>query len=199
MVSNPSPQPAERSSERVFGDVDDVLAVLTRWGSVFYDDRVTQLDHALQCASLARAAGATDQLVVASLLHDIGHLLELERNDGAIGDLGVDRDHESVAARALAPLFPPDVVAPVALHVAAKRYLCAVDPGYHATLSEGSVRSLVTQGGPMTADEVARFERHPAHAAAADLRRWDDAGKVEGLQVSGLDAFVDTVRGVARG
>jgi predicted HD phosphohydrolase len=83
--------------------------------------------------------------------------------------------------------------------VAAKRYLCAVDPGYHATLSEGSVRSLVTQGGPMSTDEVARFERHPAHAAAADLRRWDDAGKVEGLQVSGLDAFADTVRAVARG
>ena len=188
-----------RSRDRVFGDVDDVLAVLTRWGSVLYDERVSQLDHALQCASLARASGATDELVVAALLHDIGHLLELERNDGEIGDLGVDRDHESVAARALAPLFPPEVVAPVALHVAAKRYLCAVDPGYHATLSEGSVRSLLTQGGPMTAEEVARFERHPAHAAAADLRRWDDAGKIEGLEVSDLDAFIDAVRAVARG
>lgn len=190
-----SPGPA---SDRVFGDVDDVLAVLRRWGSVFYDDRVTQLDHALQCATLARESGARDELVVAALLHDIGHLLELERNEGRIGDLGVDRDHESIAARALAPLFPPEVVAPVALHVAAKRYLCAVEPEYHATLSEGSVRSLVTQGGPMTPDEIERFERHPAHAAAADLRRWDDAGKVEHLQVAGLDSFAATVRAVAR-
>lgn len=199
MERDASHEDTGRSRDRVFGDVDDVLAVLTRWGSVFYDERVSQLDHALQCASLARASGATDELVVAALLHDIGHLLELERNDGEIGNLGIDRDHESVAARALAPLFPPEVVAPVALHVAAKRYLCAVDPGYHATLSEGSVRSLVAQGGAMTADEVARFERHPAHAAAADLRRWDDAGKVEGLEVFDLEAFSDAVRAVARG
>lgn len=202
MASDPSQhqpeEPPDRPAGRAFGDVDDVLAVLARWGSVFYDERVTQLDHALQCATLAREAGASDELVVAALLHDIGHLLELERNEGRIGDLGIDRDHESIAARALAPLFPPEVVAPVALHVAAKRYLCAVEPGYHATLSDGSVRSLVTQGGPMTPDEVERFERHPAHLAAADLRRWDDTGKVEHLQVAKLDSFAATVRAVAR-
>lgn len=186
------------SQERRFEDVDDVVDVLTRWGGQHYDDRVTQLDHALQCAALARAAGAPDALVAAALLHDIGHLVELERSGGTIGDLTVDRHHEHIAARALAPLFPPDVVAPVALHVEAKRYLCAIDPTYAATLSDGSVRSLATQGGPMDADEVARFERHPQCRAAADLRRWDDAGKVEGLAVTPLAELVPLLRSVAR-
>jgi predicted HD phosphohydrolase len=95
-------------------------------------------------------------------------------------------------------LFPPEVVAPVALHVEAKRYLCAIDPTYTTTLSEGSVRSLATQGGPMDADEVARFERHPQCRAAADLRRWDDAGKVEGLSVTPLAELVPLRRSVAR-
>ena len=186
------------ADERAFADVEDVVAVLERWGQQHYDDRVTQLDHALQCATLARDAGAPDTLVVAALLHDIGHLVELERSGGTIGDLTVDRHHEHVAARALAHLFPPEVVAPVALHVEAKRYLCAVDPGYTATLSDGSVRSLATQGGPMGDDEVARFERHPQHRAAADLRRWDDAGKVEGLTVAPLQDFVPLLHAVAR-
>lgn len=184
-------------SSRAFVDVDDVVAVLARWGMQHYDDRVTQLDHALQCATLARASGAPDSLVAAALLHDIGHLVELERSGGTIGDLTVDRHHERVAAQALATLFPDEVVAPVALHVEAKRYLCAVDPGYADTLSEGSVRSLATQGGPMDDDEVARFERHPLYRAAADLRRWDDAGKVEGLAVAPLAEFVPVLRAVA--
>jgi phosphonate degradation associated HDIG domain protein len=187
------------SQERRFEDVDDVVGVLTRWGAQHYDDRVTQLDHALQCATLARAAAAPDALVAAALLHDIGHLIELERSGGTIGDLTVDRHHEHVAARALAALFPAEVVAPVALHVEAKRYLCAIDPAYVATLSEGSVRSLVTQGGPMDADEVARFERHPQCRAAADLRRWDDAGKVDGLSVPPLADLVPLLHAVARG
>lgn len=176
--------------DRTFREVVQVVALLERWGAQLYDDRVAQLDHALQCASLAEQAGAPDALVAAALLHDIGHLIELEQSTGQMGDLTVDRHHETIASQALAALFPDDVTAPVALHVEAKRYLCAVDPGYHATLSEGSVRSLITQGGPMSADEVARFERHPACDAAADLRRWDDAGKVTGLDVAPLDHFV---------
>ncbi|MFN8021745.1 MAG: HD domain-containing protein [Acidimicrobiales bacterium] len=183
---------------RVFRDVDDVVAVLERWGQVFYDDRVTQLDHARQCASLAERAGAADELVAAALLHDIGHLLELERSQGTIGDLGVDRWHEQIAAEALAPLFDEAVLAPVRLHVEAKRYLCSVDPGYLAILSEGSIRSLATQGGPMAADEVVAFERLAGHAEAAELRRWDDAGKVEGLDVAPLEHFVPLLRRVAR-
>ena len=174
-----------------------MVALFERWGARLYDDRVAQLDHALQCASLAEQAGAPDALIVAALLHDIGHLIELERATGRMGDLTVDRHHEAIASEALAGLFPAEVIAPVSLHVEAKRYLCAVDPGYHDTLSEGSVRSLVTQGGPMSADEVARFERHPASDAAADLRRWDDAGKVTGLHVAALDHFLPLLHRLA--
>lgn len=169
--------------------VTDVAELYERRGHQLYDDLVSQLDHALQCAALARAAGADDPLVAASLLHDIGHLVELDRSDGRIGDLTVDRRHEAIAVQVLAGLFPPSVTAPIALHVEAKRYLCAVDPSYHALLSEGSVRSLHTQGGPMRPDEVTRFESMPAHRAACDLRRWDDEGKVEHLHVAPFDTY----------
>ena len=88
-----------------------------------------------------------------------------------------DLAHEARGARWLAPLLPASVTGPIALHVAAKRYRCAVDAEYHGSLSAGSVRSLVRQGGPMDDDERTRFERNPAHRDAVRLRGWDDAGK----------------------
>lgn len=177
--------------------VDEVIALYERWGHQHYDDLVSQLDHGLQCAALARAAGAGDELVAASLLHDFGHLLELEASDGRIGDLGIDRRHEATAVRALAGLFPSGVTAPIALHVEAKRYLCAVDTAYLSMLSDGSVRSLATQGGPMDDAARSRFESLPAHRAACDLRRWDDLGKVEGLHVAPLDDYVPLLESLA--
>ena len=83
----------------------------------------------------------------------------------------------------LAGLFPPAVTAPIALHVRAKRYLCAVDPSYLAVLSPGSVASLERQGGPLSADEVAAFEANPGWEDAVALRRWDDQAKVPDLPV----------------
>jgi phosphonate degradation associated HDIG domain protein len=181
-------------SGMALANVDDVIALYARWGHQTYDDRVSQLDHGLQCAALAREAGADDALIAASLLHDLGHLLELENADGQMGDLTTDRRHEATAVRALAGLFPAAVTAPIALHVDAKRYLCAVDPRYTSLLSAGSVRSLATQGGPMGDSEARRFEALPAHRAACDLRRWDDLGKVEHLTVAPLDDYVDLLR-----
>jgi predicted HD phosphohydrolase len=178
--------------------VDDVVALFDRWGAHSYDDRVSLLDHGLQCAALARTAGSDDALVAASLLHDIGHLIELDAAAGAIGDLTVDRRHEATAARALAALFPAAVTAPVALHVEAKRYLCAVDPHYLGMLSDGSVRSLATQGGPMVHTEVVRFESVAACAAATALRRWDDLGKVDGLAVEPLEAYTTLLESLVR-
>lgn len=175
--------------------VDEVVALYEQWAGERYDEEVTQLDHALQCAALAVGERADDALVVAALLHDVGHLLELQAGTTGPGD--VDARHEALGKAYLDALFPPAVTQPIALHVRAKRYLCAVDPGYHDGLSEGSVRSLERQGGPLDARQVAAFESRPGYEAAVRLRRWDDLGKVDGLDVPELRSFTDRLHLVA--
>lgn len=157
----------------------------SRVATRMYDEDVTELDHALQAAALARADGAPDHLIAAALLHDVGHLVG-DDNVGLDEALAEDFHHERVGARHLTQWFSPEVTAPVALHVAAKRYLCAVEPEYLDGLSPSSVRSLGLQGGPMTAAEVEAFERRPHHSAAVRVRRWDDRAKVAGLTVPGF-------------
>lgn len=175
--------------DRTAASVDAVLDLYRRWGADHYDEELSQLDHAVQTAALAVADGAADELVAAALLHDVGHLLELEERDGR-GELPTeDLDHESVGARYLAGLFGPGVTGPIALHVRAKRYRCAVDPAYLDGLSDGSRRSLALQGGPADTAEVASFESNPGFRDAVRLRGWDDGGKVDGLVVSDLDHY----------
>ena len=83
-------------------------------------------------------------------------------------------------ARWLAQRFPASKSAePVRLHVPAKRYLCATDPHYFAQLSPASVHTLKLQGGPMAAQEVARFEQRalvPRSGARAPLGRPGQGG-----------------------
>jgi phosphonate degradation associated HDIG domain protein len=124
-------------------------------------------EHMLQAGVLAEAAGAEASLVAAALLHDVGHLL---------GDAEEDR-HGETGARWLGQWFGAAVTEPVRLHVAAKRYLCAVDAGYFGLLSAESVRTLSLQGGPMTAADVTAFETLPHAQAAVAVRRWDDQAK----------------------
>lgn len=170
--------------------VDDVLELYDRFAGGRYDEEVSQLDHALQTAALAVADGAADPLVAAALLHDVGHLLALRDGESPEGDIDLDAHHEARGARWLARVFPPAVTGPIALHVAAKRYCCAVDRGYQASLSAGSRRSLVRQGGPMMPGEVVRFEANPAHLDAVRLRGWDDDGKrTDGIDVAPLAAY----------
>jgi [1-hydroxy-2-(trimethylamino)ethyl]phosphonate dioxygenase len=168
--------------------VDDIAKLFAERGSgAYFGEEVTETEHALQCADLAVRCGASDASIVAALLHDVGHLLHDLGED--IADRGHDAVHEEAGARWLRGHFGPAIVDPVRLHVAAKRYLCAVEPGYHADLSAASRRSLELQGGPMSTDERGAFEAEPYFREAVALRRWDDAAKVRGLIVPEVDAY----------
>ena len=95
-------------------------------------------------------------------------------------------------------MFGPAVTRPIALHVAAKRYLCAVESGYLASLSPASVRSLALQGGPFTADQAASFALLDGFDDAVRLRRYDDLGKAPDAATPGFDAYVPMLRRLAR-
>ena len=132
----------------------------------YLGEAVTIGEHMRQAGALAEAAGAAAPLVAAALLHDVGHL----RSE-------TDARHGTAGARWLSQWFGPAVTEPVRLHVAAKRYLCATEPGYFALLSDESVRTLARQGGPMRAEQAAAFEALPYARDAVAVRRWDDQAK----------------------
>ena len=154
-------------------------------GQAYFGEQVTQLEHALQSAYLAIQAGADDEMVLAALLHDIGHVLEGQVDD----ELGVI-DHDAVAMAWLREQgFGERLIALVGGHVAAKRYLVATNPAYAARLSEASKKTLAKQGGPMSLAECATFESHPHLKEMLRLRSWDEQAKVPGAAVPGLDAY----------
>ena len=169
--------------------VDEVLALFAGYGEQRYDEELSQTLHAEQTAALAVAAGASDALVAAALLHDVGHLLELARSGADARDRTVDHRHEARGSAWLAGLFDREVTAPIALHVRAKRYLCAVDPGYHGLLSAGSQASLARQGGPLDPAAVEAFEQNAGWAHAVALRRWDDHAKDPALVVEPVSSY----------
>lgn len=143
-------------------------------GGLHYGEGVSQIEHALQSAVLAQAEGASPSLIVAALLHDIGHLVE---NEDEVAAGRFDDRHEATGARMLEALFPESVFRPVALHVAAKRYLCFTEPQYWYGLSPASRQSLTLQGGPFDSTQASAFERAPFWREAVLLRRFDDMGK----------------------
>lgn len=180
---------------RIVERILDLFA--TRGAAAYHGEAVSQEEHALQAAELAEREGAPDALVVAALLHDVGHLLEGQDED--LAERGVDGRHEEAAHAWLSEYFGPEVTEPIRLHVAAKRYLCAVDPGYLNGLSPASRLSLELQGGPMDRDEIAAFERNAFFKEAVRLRHWDDTAKVPGLAVPGPSHYRGRLEAVARG
>lgn len=178
--------------------LSDIGTVLSRQGDRQYGrEAVSQLDHALQCAGLAEQAGETPETVVAALLHDLGHLLAPAAAHAASEGDKADDLHQYVALPFLRGLFPAGVLEPIRLHVDAKRYLCAIDPGYWATLSPVSQQSLVVQGGAYTTAQALEFARQPFAQEAIRLRRYDDCAKVPGRQVPPLEHFMAIASGVA--
>jgi [1-hydroxy-2-(trimethylamino)ethyl]phosphonate dioxygenase len=158
-----------------------IADIFERRGAESYlGEPVTMAQHMLQGAWLAEQEGASDELVAAALLHDIGHYTS-EFGTYSPEDTH-DKHHDDAGAEVLAPFFPPVVTECVRLHVAAKRYLCATDPTYFAKLSPASVHTLSLQGGPMSPEEVAEFQRNPFHREAVRVRIWDEGGKVPDMK-----------------
>jgi phosphonate degradation associated HDIG domain protein len=175
--------------------IQEIAGLFARRGAAMYaGEPITQTEHALQAALLAEESGADAALVTAAFLHDIGHLLHDLDEDCA--EDGIDDKHEALGAEWLSRHFGPEVVEPVRLHVAAKRYLCATDDDYLARLSDASRLSLRLQGGPFTATQARKFEEHPNFAAAIKLRRWDEEAKVPELATPPLERYLDYARRV---
>jgi gamma-butyrobetaine dioxygenase len=176
---------------------EHLLGVLARHGDESYlGEPISQLEHALQAAHAAELAGAPAALVVAALLHDIGHFLHDLPEDCA--EQGLDSRHEDAGGAALARAFGPEVAEPVRLHVDAKRYLASAEPWYLGVLSEASILSLKLQGGPFDAAGRAAFKARPYADAAIALRRWDEAAKVPGAATPGLDHYRPMVLAATR-
>jgi phosphonate degradation associated HDIG domain protein len=167
---------------------EEILAIFKKRGaSAYFGESVSMTEHALQAAYFAQTAHAPPALIVAALLHDIGHLIDEVPND--ILEWTTDAHHERVGERWLARRFPLEVSEPVRLHVLAKRYLLATDTDYFSKLSPASVITLKLQGGPMAAHEVASFETERFHRDAVRVRQWDDQGKAVGLRTPGLGDY----------
>jgi phosphonate degradation associated HDIG domain protein len=162
-------------------------------GQSFYDEAVTQLEHALQCAALATQNDATPTLITSALLHDIGHFI-LDEHNADVVFLNTDLNHEEIGAQYLEPFFPKTITTPIRLHVPAKRYLCTTDATYYDGLSEASKMSLKLQGGVMSDVEQDGFEQIPYFRDALTLRRWDDMAKIKGLETVQLETYRDIVQ-----
>jgi phosphonate degradation associated HDIG domain protein len=177
--------------------IDEVFELLAKGGGeAYFGEPVTVLDHCLQSAWFVQREGGNKALVVAALLHDLGHLMHNSGEDAAAH--GVDTRHEDLGAEALSRHLPVEVLDPIRMHVAAKRYLCFAESHYLAALSPASVESLALQGGPMTAEEAEAFRASPHARDAITLRHADDAAKVRGLEVPKLESYRAVVESLWR-
>jgi predicted HD phosphohydrolase len=178
---------------------DRLLDALARSAATRYGgEAVSELEHALQCAELAREGGADEEVQLACLLHDVGRyavdqsLISDTTERTAVG-AGV-RGHHEVGADLLAPWVPARVTWCVGMHADAKRYLCATEPDYVERLSPVSRHTLQLQGGIMSPSAAARFAEHPWFRDAVALRRWDDQAKVKGAPTRSLAEWAPVIR-----
>lgn len=173
--------------------LEQIESLFTEHGGTQYSSEpVTQLEHALQTASLAEQAGGDDELVTAALLHDLGHLLVHHGESPTLQ--GIDDLHQFVALPFLRGVFSERVLGGIQLHVDAKRYLCATRPGYQQALSPDSQRSLQLQGGVFNAEEAQTFAMHPQAQEAVALRLWDDLAKQPALRTPPLSHYLARAR-----
>lgn len=164
-------------ASEIADEIIDLL--LSNGGSEYIGEPVTKLEHMVQSAEIAAEKGFDEELIIAALLHDIGHICVPTTEYNNMSGLGL-QDHELLGATFLQSRgFSDRVIQAVALHVPAKRYLCYKYPDYLALLSEASLQTLAYQGGPMTAYEAEVFEQNPYLEDIIAIRRIDEAAKIE--------------------
>ena len=175
--------PSERSQH--------IIHLLEQHGQGDYiGEAISQLEHCLQAADQAKQAGSDNDLVIAALLHDVGHFLPAESIATQIKELKAQKDsvsvgrvgHETIGEQYLHSLgFSDKICRLVGSHVAAKRYLTAIDPAYYDGLSSASKKSLEFQGGPFRGKELEKFANDPLSEDMIRLRKWDDGAKIVGI------------------
>jgi predicted HD phosphohydrolase len=179
--------------------VSRILELYTKYGANDYiGEHITQTTHALQCAELAEKDNRLDPydiyikncMIVSALLHDIGHLIGLERGNmemqsnsrsgsgsssgSSLGIVG----HEGIGREFLKDCGMPFLVCElVGSHVQAKRYLCSTRKDYYAGLSDASKETMALQGGMMTLEEIKQFNSGVMPELKIYLREYDDLGK----------------------
>jgi gamma-butyrobetaine dioxygenase len=161
----------------------------------YLGENITLVEHMIQSAENAQADGAQNWLIVAALLHDIGHLLVPDPAHAY--DSGIDMHHDDVGAEWISRRFPNNIVQTVRLHVDAKKYLVATDSDYFDHLSEASQITLDIQGGVFSESEATDFIQQQYAYEAVQLRRWDDAGKVRGAAKTDISYYQDLINEVA--
>jgi 2-amino-1-hydroxyethylphosphonate dioxygenase (glycine-forming) len=175
---------------------NELLSLFEKYGDEDYDgEPVSQTSHMIQCAMQAINEGADTELVLGAFLHDIGHLLRHRQKTEAMGNYGVV-NHEGIGADYLrAKNFSERICAVVEKHVDAKRYLVATDPSYKAKLSLASLQTLKWQGGAMSKDEAASFEKHPFFKDIIRVRLWDEGAKDHNAKTLPLHYFINAING----
>jgi 2-amino-1-hydroxyethylphosphonate dioxygenase (glycine-forming) len=176
-----------RQAERI---AEEIIDLYTLYGEEEYSgEKVSQLEHMVQAAQLAKAEGYNDEVVLAAFLHDVGHITEKITESNSMDNYGI-RDHETIGAEFLTERgFSFRLTRLVASHVAAKRYLTLREPGYFDKLSEASKKTLEFQGGPMSDEEADVLEEDFLFREIIQMRRWDEAAKREHLPMPSLDVF----------
>ena len=175
--------------------MEGISALFTKYGNHDYiGEKISQSSHLIQTAMLAEETGASNELVIAAFLHDIGQFIGLERKLTTIDNLGIE-NHEIIGADFLSELgFEDYITSLVREHVNAKRYLVTVNSHYYQKLSDASKQTLALQGGPMNDEEVLTFQKMDYCRDLLRLRSWDEQAKRLDLQLKPLEYYINLCR-----
>ncbi len=179
-----------QSTTQIESVVNEIFDLYAKHGAEEYaGEKVSQLEHMVQAAQLAMEGGYDDEVVLAAFLHDVGHLLPITHPEESMDGYGM-MDHEKVGADFLRKVgFSDRMCRLIASHVNAKRYLTWKYPEYYNQLSGASKKTLEYQGGRMEEKEALAFEADPLFDLYIQMRRWDEAAKIENLPVPDINLF----------